>query len=79
MTGKWTMTNKASFTDTSQVPKGNEIFYRCGKCGVSISSIPRGNIGCDCGNVFVDRDYHRLAVEDFEQFELVEAPSKKYP
>ena len=56
----------ASFTDTSQVPRGNDIFYRCNKCGVSIPSVPSGNIGCDCGNVFIDRDYHRLDVEDFE-------------
>jgi len=59
------------YTDTSDVPKGKDVYYRCLVCGAVIPSVPRDNIGCGCGNVFVDIDYWRLSVEDFLRFEVV--------
>jgi hypothetical protein len=56
--------------NTSEAPKGKQTYYRCGKCGSVISSIPHKNIGCECGNIFIDKDYFRLSVEDYSKFEV---------
>ena len=61
-----------SITDTSQVPKGKDIFYNCKKCNSAICSVPIDNVGCDCGNIFIDIDYHRLAISDYSSFEVYE-------
>ena len=63
------------YTNTSDVPKDKNIFYRCIACGKDIPSIPTGNIGCDCGNVFIDKDCWRLVVADFSKFEVVKKVS----
>lgn len=60
-----------NYDDTSEVPKGTDISYLCTKCGGSIPSIPADNVGCECGNVFIDKDYWRLVVEDFTAFQVV--------
>ena len=60
-----------NFESTSDVPKDHDLFYRCLDCGTVVPSIPKDNIGCDCGNVFIDKDYWRLIVENFDKFELV--------
>ena len=57
--------------DTSEAPKGKDIFYRCRSCGKLIPSVPKDNIGCACGNIFIDIDYFRLAIRDLGQFEAV--------
>ncbi len=56
----------------SQAPKGKNIFYKCKKCNEFIPSQPKDNIGCKCGNIFIDIDYFRLDVEDFQKFEAIE-------
>lgn len=61
----------ASISDTSEAPRGKNIFYRCRACGGLVPSIPSDNVGCSCGNVFVDVDYHRLAVRDYSAFEAI--------
>lgn len=58
-------------TDTSQAPKGRDIYYRCKLCGDIIPSQPKDNVGCKCGNVFIDVDAFRLAVKDYLQFQAV--------
>ncbi len=62
------------YKDTAEVPKDKNIFYRCLACGSEIPSIPVGNIGCNCGNVFIDKDCWRLVVADFSKFEVVKKP-----
>lgn len=57
--------------DTSQAPRGADVFYRCRECGGLVPSIPKDNVGCACGNIFVDIDYFRLAVRDLEKFQAV--------
>ena len=57
----------------SEAPKGPNIFYKCKLCGGVIPSQPNDNIGCECGNIFIDIDYFRLDVEDFGKFEAVRA------
>ncbi len=57
--------------DESEAPKGSDIFYRCQLCSCAISSQPNDNVGCKCGNIFIDVDYFRLVVRDFSAFEVV--------
>lgn len=60
-----------SVRDTSHAPKGTDIHYRCARCGEAIPCHPPDNVGCACGNVFIDIDAFRLAVRDFSLFEAV--------
>jgi hypothetical protein len=62
---------KNGIADTSQAPRGKDIFYRCTICGGVVSSIPPDNVGCACGNVFIDVDYARLSVRDYSKFQAV--------
>ncbi len=61
----------SGFKSTADVPKDDDLFYRCLDCGGVIPSVPSGNIGCDCGNVFIDKDYWRLIVVDLAKLEVV--------
>jgi hypothetical protein len=62
---------KGGLADTSEAPRGTGIFYRCTQCGDVIPSNPRSNVGCSCGNVFIDVDYFRLAVRDYAKFQAI--------
>lgn len=70
MTAKFDVVEK-TFTDTAQVPRGRDLLYRCLKCGGNISGQPKESGGCSCGNVFIDVEYHRLVVGDFESFQVL--------
>ena len=59
------------YNDTASVPKDDDILYRCKACGTMIPSIPDDNVGCECGNVFIDKDYWRLIVANMNQLEVV--------
>lgn len=61
----------SNFVRTSDVPKDEDVFYRCTECGSVIPSVPDDNIGCECGNVFIDKDYWRLIVVDLGKLEAV--------
>jgi|GEM_PF-2126896 len=58
-------------TDESEAPRGADLYYRCRACQGSISSQPADSVGCACGNVSIEVDYHRLVVRDFGRFEVV--------
>ena len=60
-----------NYNDTSNVPKDDDIYYRCKDCRDVIPSVPDDNIGCSCGNVFIDKDYWRLVVANMKNFEVV--------
>jgi len=60
-----------NYDDTSSVPKDDDIWYRCTDCGDMIPSVPEDNIGCGCGNVFIDKDCWRLVVANMKAFEVV--------
>ena len=45
------------------------------KCGGVIPSIPDHSVGCQCGNVFIDVDYHRLSIDDYSGFEVLQKHS----
>jgi hypothetical protein len=64
---------EGTFTDTAQVPRGTDLFYRCLGCDGTIPAQPRESVGCSCGNVFIDVDYHRLVVREFERFAVLKA------
>ena len=36
-----------------------------------VPSVPGESCGCRCGNVFIDVDWFRLAVEDYSTFEIM--------
>jgi len=61
----------SAFNSTADVPRDKDIFYRCNICGTVIPSVPSDNIGCKCGNVFIDKDYWRLVVVDLTKSEAV--------
>lgn len=43
---------------------GKNIYYKCAICQKEIPSQPKDNISCDCGNIGIDKDMHKLYVED---------------
>lgn len=59
------------YKDTSEIPKDKNLFYRCLNCKETIPSIPKDNIGCKCGNIYIDLDYWRLAIKDYSSFQVV--------
>ena len=60
-----------NYASTAAVPKDDDIFYRCDDCGDIIPSVPSHNIGCKCGNVFIDKDYWRLIVADLTKLSVL--------
>ena len=62
---------KKDMVDSSEAPRGKDILYRCTLCGGVIPSVPRENVGCSCGNLFIDVDYFRLAVRDYAKLEAI--------
>lgn len=59
------------FVDTSDVPRGDDIFYRCLKCGAVVSSIPEESTRCLCRNIIIDVDFMRLVVDKMNKLEVV--------
>lgn len=60
-----------NYSNTTDVVKGHDIFYRCLECQIVISSTSIDNIGCACGNVFIDKDSWRLIVANFNKLEVL--------
>lgn len=56
------------FKSISEIPKDEDIYYKCLDCMEIIPSVPVSNIGCKCGNIFIDKDYWRLIVADLLKF-----------
>ncbi len=69
----------SGYTNTSQVPKDNDLLYRCTLCGATIRSVPRETGGCKCGNIFIDKECWRLIVEDFKHLRWCELSSRHKP
>ena len=61
----------------SEVPSDFDLHYKCENCGEYIPSIPNDNISCKCGMVYIDRDCHRLIVDDFSKFSVWRSKEKK--
>lgn len=70
-----------TYTDTGDVPKDYDLYYRCKKCGGILRSVPINSGSCACGNIIIDKDYWILSVEDFSNFEVVQdqRPAKPPP
>ncbi|MCL6614015.1 MAG: hypothetical protein K6U03_05290 [Firmicutes bacterium] len=62
--------------DTSEAKKGKDIFYQCTICNDIIPSQPNKNLGCKCGNIFIDIDYFRLAIDDYMHFQVIKVAKK---
>lgn len=67
--------DSTNFKSTSDVPKDEDLFYRCTDCEAVIPSIPKDNIGCDCGNIFIDKDCWRLIVVNIDILEVLRGES----
>jgi len=59
---------RTRITDIREAEIGKDIFYKCGNCLSIIPSTPKDNINCKCANISIDKDMHRLFVEDYEKF-----------
>jgi hypothetical protein len=60
-----------NYLSTADVPRDDDLYYRCDDCGDQILSVPIDNIGCKCGNIFIDKDYWRLIVADLNKLTVV--------
>jgi len=65
------------YENTAEIPRGQDIHYLCGVCGDIIPSASLKNIGCKCGNIFIDHDYLRLVVDDLTKMSTVRNSKKK--
>lgn len=70
MTKQYT-TVGSNYKNTSDVPKAADMSYLCLDCGDIIPSIPKENIGCKCGNIFIDKDCWRLIIVDLTKLEAI--------
>lgn len=61
----------SNFSNTAEIPKDEDIFYRCNECNTVIPSVPDDNIGCECGNIFIDKDAWRLVVVNLKTIDAV--------
>jgi hypothetical protein len=62
-----------TFSDTKDVPIADNIFYQCTRCGTVIPSNPSDNVNCACYLMGIDKDMHRLSVDDFSYFQVLRA------
>jgi hypothetical protein len=58
------------FSPSKGYPAGPDLNYECTICGCVIPSIPDDNIGCDCGNVFIDIDAGRISIKNDKEVKL---------
>lgn len=63
----------------SEAPKGDGVYYQCAKCFTVIPCSPSDNMGCQCGNIFIDIDCFRLDVQDFRSFVVLKQTQPKQP
>jgi hypothetical protein len=68
---------KDGIRDTSEAIRGKDIIYRCKQCRDVISSVPIESVGCRCGNIFIDVDYHKLAVRECADFQILRKPYQR--
>ena len=61
-----------NYSNTNQVPKGDDIYYRCTNCGGIILSVSEVSVGCTCGKVSIDIDYLQLRIWDYDTFEVLQ-------
>jgi len=67
-------------TNTSDAPRGSNVYYKCSYCGSIVPSQPADAIACACNNIYIDPDYIRLVVRDFAGFNiLIKVKSKQFP
>ena len=71
MKGKFEILYKGIDEENTNTPRAKDIFYQCTKCGDIIPSQPNDNMGCKCGNIFIDNDYVRLVVKDYKHFQVL--------
>jgi len=68
---------KNGIKNTSEADIGRDIFYKCLICETMIKSTTRDNVACDCVNIYIDADMHRLCVEDLTKIQVLEKVKKE--
>lgn len=53
------------------IPRGRDLKYKCLACGDMLHSIPDDNGGCSCDNIFIDKDYFRIVIKDYSNFQIL--------
>jgi hypothetical protein len=59
------------YQNSSEVPKGKHLFYRCDACQSIIPSLPKESVACSCGRVGIDVDAWRLWFDEPDQFTVL--------
>ncbi len=59
-------------SSVSEAIRGPTISYLCAKCETLVPSQPDDNMGCSCGNIFLDIDSLMLIVYEWASFKIVE-------
>jgi hypothetical protein len=62
----------SEYSNSSRIPKSDNIFYHCTKCNELISSVSESNFQCQCRNISIDADCNRLFVCNYKQFQVIE-------
>lgn len=65
------------YKDESEIPKDDDLYYRCTRCGGFVPSVPQHSVGCKCGNVFIEYELWRLVIDDFSKMEVVRIKGEK--
>jgi hypothetical protein len=64
-------------TDLAEVRRNEDIYIICTICGDAIPTAPKKNVGCECGNVYLDLDYCRIGTKDLSKCKVVRLLGKK--
>jgi hypothetical protein len=60
-----------NFKSTADVPRGEDLCYRCDLCNDVVSSATISNAACPCRNIRIDAEYNRLTVRDLAKFSVL--------
>ena len=63
---------RIEFDPARGIPAGSRIVYACGECGDRVASMPAHAASCACGNIAVDFDAGRVAVDRYDRMQAVE-------
>ena len=62
---------QTGIANTQEVPIDRAVSYKCLICNSIVPSIPRDNTNCECGNIGIDKDMHRLWVGDYKKIAIL--------
>lgn len=66
------MKNYLSFVPNGRLPSGKSVFIECLQCGEIVPTKPDNNTHCKCENVWLDADYGRVVIRDWNLIKVFE-------